>query len=37
LGLSLCREIARAHGGTIELGPASGDDWTEFVAELPCA
>jgi signal transduction histidine kinase len=35
LGLSLCREIARPHGGEIELTPASGDDWTEFVVRLP--
>jgi len=34
LGLSLCREIARAHGGTIELAD-SRDDWTEFRVILP--
>lgn len=37
LGLSLCREIAQAHGGTIELGKASGSEWTEFVVRLPLA
>jgi two-component system heavy metal sensor histidine kinase CusS len=34
LGLSLCREIAAAHGGTIELGPG-GSDLTEFRVRLP--
>lgn len=36
LGLSLAREIARAHGGELELEPAS-DDWTWFRLELPLA
>lgn len=35
LGLSLCREIARAHHGDVELGAASTDSWTEFVVSLP--
>ena len=34
LGLSLCREIAAAHGGSIELAPSEGDR-TEFVVTLP--
>ncbi|HVS53173.1 MAG TPA: ATP-binding protein [Opitutaceae bacterium] len=34
LGLSLCREIATAHGGTIELARAEAD-WTEFSVRLP--
>jgi signal transduction histidine kinase len=34
LGLSLCREIVRAHDGTIELARAD-DDWTEFSVRLP--
>lgn len=34
LGLSLCREIAIAHGGQIELIRAEGD-WTEFGVRLP--
>ena len=34
LGLSLCREIAGAHGGTIELARAE-PDWTEFAVRLP--
>ena len=36
LGLSLSREILRAHGGDLVLGPAR-DDWTEFVATVPLA
>ena len=36
LGLSLCREIAVAHGGRIELG-RSDHDHTEFVVRLPMA
>lgn len=36
LGLSLCREIAVAHGGSIELGRATAD-LTEFVVRLPLA
>ncbi len=35
LGLSLSREILRAHGGDLKL-EASRDDWTQFVASLPC-
>jgi heavy metal sensor kinase len=34
LGLSLCREIVVAHGGTIALGKAEAD-WTEFSVRLP--
>lgn len=34
LGLSLAREIVRAHGGVLELGPG-GPDWTEFRLVLP--
>jgi signal transduction histidine kinase len=34
LGLSLCREIAVAHGGRIELG-RSDNDHTEFVVRMP--
>lgn len=34
LGLSLSREILRAHGGTLELAPTDGV-WTTFVATLP--
>jgi two-component system, OmpR family, heavy metal sensor histidine kinase CusS len=34
LGLSLCREIIHAHGGTIALG-RSDETWTEFVVRLP--
>lgn len=34
LGLSLCREIAIAHGGEIVLAEPR-DDWTEFVVRLP--
>jgi signal transduction histidine kinase len=34
LGLSLCREIAAAHGGRIELA-RSADDVTEFAVTLP--
>jgi len=37
LGLSLCREIVLAHGGTIALGPERADGWTEFIVELPLA
>lgn len=36
LGLSLSREIIRAHGGELQLG-ASGDDWTVFLVSLPLA
>jgi heavy metal sensor kinase len=35
LGLSLCREIVQAHGGTIVLAPARDEGWNEFVVELP--
>lgn len=34
LGLSLSRELARAHGGELSL-LNSADDWTEFRLELP--
>lgn len=34
LGLSLCREIVSAHGGTIKL-ERSDATWTEFVVRLP--
>ncbi|MEO6568938.1 MAG: ATP-binding protein [Opitutaceae bacterium] len=34
LGLSLCREIVQALGGTIALA-TSDDEWTEFVIRLP--
>lgn len=34
LGLSLAREILRAHGGDLTLGRTE-NDWTEFVATLP--
>ena len=36
LGLSLSREIIRAHGGDLVLGRVE-PDWTEFVATLPLA
>ena len=36
LGLSLCREIVRAHGGEITLGE-SLNEWTKFVVTLPKA
>lgn len=36
LGLSLCREIAAAHGGTIEVADR-GDDLTHLVVRLPLA
>lgn len=36
LGLSLARELARAHGGELEL-VKSDADWTEFVLRLPTA
>jgi len=36
LGLSLCREIVAAHGGTIQLS-RSDEKWTEFVVRLPLA
>ncbi len=35
LGLSLCREIARAHGGEIVLAAPSTAHWTEFHVMLP--
>ena len=34
LGLSLSREIIRAHGGDLVLAPAQ-EDFTQFVATLP--
>jgi heavy metal sensor kinase len=37
LGLSLGREIARAHGGDLELSSATPDGLTEFVVTLPPA
>ncbi len=38
LGLSLSREILRAHGGDLTLAPAvAAGDWTEFVATVPLA
>lgn len=37
LGLSLSREIARAHGGKVELNPTTEPGWTEFVMTLPAA
>jgi signal transduction histidine kinase len=37
LGLSLCREIAQAHGGTVVLGPERAGGWTEFIVDLPLA
>ena len=36
LGLSLCREIINAHGGTIVLA-RSDETWTEFVLRLPAS
>lgn len=36
LGLDLSREIARAHGGTLELAPGSRTGWTEFRFTMPC-
>ena len=36
LGLSLSREIVRAHGGELTL-KSSAADWTEFVLSLPAA
>ena len=36
LGLSLSREILRAHGGDLVLG-RSEPDYTEFIATLPAA
>lgn len=35
LGLSLCREIAHAHGGEVFLDPDVKAGWTEFVVTLP--
>ena len=35
LGLSIARELARAHGGELAL-VRSADDWTEFQLRLPC-
>jgi heavy metal sensor kinase len=35
LGLSLAREIARAHDGELELGPNVEEGWTEFILTLP--
>ena len=38
LGLSLSREILRAHGGDLTLAPAhDSGDWTEFLVTLPLA
>ncbi len=36
LGLSIARELARAHGGDLTLDP-SEEGWTVFVARLPAA
>ena len=36
LGLSIAREIARAHGGDVVLGKCEGE-WTEFSLRLPLA
>lgn len=36
LGLSLCREIIAAHGGTLQL-IRSDEKWTEFAVRLPIA
>ncbi|MBI5690171.1 MAG: HAMP domain-containing protein [Verrucomicrobia bacterium] len=35
LGLSLAREIARAHRGDLVLAPSASEAWTEFVLTLP--
>ncbi|MBX7121279.1 MAG: HAMP domain-containing protein [Opitutaceae bacterium] len=35
LGLSLSREIARAHGGDLEVEESTAADWTEFMLSLP--
>lgn len=35
LGLALCREIARAHGGDVGLTATTKSDWTEFKVQLP--
>jgi len=37
LGLSLSREIFRAHGGDLVLVTPAREDWTEFLATLPLA
>lgn len=37
LGLSLSREIARAHGGDLQLADSDEPGWTEFVFTLPSA
>lgn len=37
LGLSLSREIARAHGGDLEVSDTTTADWTELVLSLPLA
>lgn len=37
LGLSLSREIARAHGGDLRWMEGSDEGWTEFVLSLPAA
>lgn len=37
LGLSLSREIARAHGGDLQWVDSSDPGWTEFVVTLPSA
>ena len=38
VGLSLSREILRAHGGDLTLAPAvPAGNWTEFVATVPLA
>jgi two-component system heavy metal sensor histidine kinase CusS len=35
LGLALCREIARAHGGDVELGDGVSENTTRFIVTLP--
>lgn len=37
LGLSLCHEIARAHGGNMSLGPTEAAGTVAFVASFPAA
>ena len=37
VGLALCREVARAHGGTIRATEPEGDEATRIVLRLPAA
>ncbi len=37
LGLALCREIARAHGGDVSFDKTAPAGWTRFVVMLPLA